>query len=489
MKFNIPIIIRTVSFVIFIQGLFMLLPITSSLYWNETGTAASFGITSLFCILIGLPTFWKTKKLNFKVSTREGFIVALIAWGSVIVLGAIPVYFSGLGISFVDAFFESAAGWTTTGGYVVDVNTLPNSIVLWKSLCHFMGGMGILFLALSLLPQVGVNGQKLAKSELSGSIIQKTATRISDSAKNFYKLYAVFTVILFVLLKLGGLSTFDSVTNSLNIISSAGLTLNSNGILTNMTPYLEVVVTLFSIVASTNFALFIILLKGDLRGFFQNYEIKVFLSVLGIATALVAINLYVSGTYTDVFSALRNAVLQVVSYGSTSGYAFTDYTVWPSFSKIILMFLIIIGGCSSSTAGSIKAIRFGIGLKLVFRGIYKKIHPRAIRPIMIGQEAVSVQHTANVATFILLYFMFFVFGVVMLSLDNLDVETTFSAAISALSNNGTGFGLIGSTGDFSVFSWWGKLVSAFLMVAGRLEIYPFVVIISRSYWNPDRISK
>ncbi len=488
MKFNIPIIFRTVSFIVFIQGLFMILPLSSSLYWREYDTTVSFGIMSIACMIIGMPTFWQTKKINFKVSTREGFIVALVSWFTVIILGAFPLYLAGLNISFLDAFFESAAGWTTTGGYVIDVNTLPNSIILWKALCHFMGGMGILILAVSLLPQVGVNGQKLAKSELNGSVIQKTATRISDSAKNFYITYAVFTFVLFVLLKIGGLTTFDSVTNALNIISSAGLTLTDNGILDNMTPYLEVVVTLFSIVASTNFALFIILLKGDIRGFFQNFEIKVFLIVLGIAIVIVTTNLYLTGTYDNVLTSLRQSILQVVSYGSTSGYAFADYTVWPTFSKITLLFLIIIGGCSSSTAGSIKAIRFGICLKLINRGINKKIHPRAIYPIMIGKEPVSVQHTANVATFILLYFMFFVFGVVMLSLDNLDVETTFSATLSALSNNGTGFGLIGHTGDYSVFSWWGRLVSSFLMIAGRLELYPFVVILSRSYWNPDRIS-
>ncbi len=486
MKFNHPIILKMISVIVLVEGLFMLFPMIYSIVFGEKDVTSSFFIISIICICIGLTVFTQMKYYTLKLKSRDGFFIAIVSWLIVSIIGALPFYLANCGYTFIDSFFESAAGWTTTSCYVIDIDKMPKSLVIWKSLCHWLGGMGILFLTVSVFPVLGISGQKIAEAEINGPVVEKVATRISDTAKYFYLIYLIFTMLEFIMLSLTDMPHYDALINTLSTISTGGICSNTGGITSYMTPYVKTVITIFSILASLNFVLFFMLLHGKVRDVFRNAELRAFLGLLACSTIFIAVILTVSGTYGSFFSALSDSVFHTVSFGSTSGYAVTDYTSWPTACKVILLMLIFIGGCSASTSGSLKVIRVVVGFKLVLRGLYKRIHPQSIKPIMISNRPVSTTNASSITVFILMYFAVYIFSSLVLSIENLDMETTLSASLSAFSNTGSGFGKIGMNGNFSVFSEFGRLYSALLMIAGRLEIYPVIIMFSRSYWNPDR---
>ena len=486
MRFNYRIIRYIISIILVVLGIAMFCPIFCAVYYDEIEPARGFFFTSVCCIGLGAFGLRFSRYKTIKIKSGESYFIAFICWATVSIVGTLPYLLSGCNYSLGDSVFESISGWTTTGAWVIPFDTLPTSIVLWKAMTSWLGGMGLILLALTFFPMFGAEGQKVASAETPGTIFEKTSSRTSNTAIISYLTYIIMTVIEFVLLLPSGLSVTEALTNTLSTISTAGL-LNVNDCITlHMTPYVKTIITLFSIIGSVNFVLYFYIYTGKWGKIIKNLELRTFLGMIAVGATLIALSLIRNGVYTDVPTAFGNAVTQTVAFASTSGFEIADIGTWPSLAKMILMILMVAGGCGNSTSGSIKIIRVIIFYKLILRGIYKRIHPRAVKPIMLDKHPVSTTIASSVTVYIMLYFAVFVFSSLIFSLENLDMETTFFSSLACMTNNGTGFGLIGN-GNFSVFSEFGKCYAAFLMLCGRLEFYAIILLFSPSFWNSDRV--
>ncbi len=484
---NGKLIFRISSIIVLMEGLIMLLPFCFACAFREFQTASSFFVIAIICIAFGGTIHRVSRRQEISMRHfRKDYITVVLCWFVVILIGALPYYLARQGYSFSDCLFESCAGWTTTGATVMDYADMPRSLILWKCISSWFGGMGIIVLTTSVFPRLGIGGQKMAASELPGPALEKLSARFGDTAKITYSIYIALTAIEFLLLLPTGIGTYYALVNTLASVSTGGfINLTASQTAFVITPYIKGIFALFSMASSVCFIGYFYLAIGKWRAALGIYEIKAYFRIIGVLSLLVAISLFINETYRGFLNCLGNAVVQVIAFCSTSGYIIDDIGNWPSFCKFALIIAVFIGGCSFSTSGSIKVIRFSVFLRLIHRGIYKRIHPQAIKPVMLGKNVVSARTASIVASFILLFFGLFMFSSLVVSLDNFDMETTFSAVLAVITNNGTGFGKVTGS-DFSMFSAPICLYLTFLMLAGRLELYTMIIVLSRSYWDNDR---
>ncbi|HWQ77511.1 MAG TPA: TrkH family potassium uptake protein [Anaerovoracaceae bacterium] len=483
MSFNVKVIMRIIGIISVIIGVSMALPLLTAFIYGEKEVGFAFLKSMAISLSTGffLFVFFRTDSTVLKI--RDGYLIAAVCWFVASALGAFPYMFSEVIPSYGDAFFESVSGFTTTGATVIgDLSAMPKAIQLWRSFSHWLGAMGILILAISLLPALGIGGLRIASAEAPGPTVEKISTKISDSARKLYTMYISFTLIEVILLMFGGLNLFDALVHTFGSIGTGGISNYKNGIAHFESFYVEFIVIFFSTVASVNFVLYNLLLQRKWKEFFKDEELRVFLTILISAFLLIALNLWASGTYGPGLSA-RNAIFQSTAFMTTSGYSIADYTLWPSFSQMVLFCLMLIGGCSASTCGSIKVIRIMILFKLIVRGMYKRLHPNAVVPVKIGSRLISAETVSRVSSFTILYFTVFVFSSLIVSLENYDLLTTFSAVVSSLSNTGLGMNLLGPEGNYEIFSLPTRLYLAVLMIAGRLELFTIIMLLSPSFWR------
>ena len=484
MYFNYKVIIRIAGIISVIIGIAMIPSLIAAYYYGEKETGEAFIKSILLAFAIGGITRLSIQSASSQIRIRDGYLIAAVCWFAASALGAFPYLFSEILPSYLDAFFESVSGFTTTGVTIIDnYHEMPKAIIFWRSLSHWLGAMGILILAISLLPALGIGGLTIANVEAPGPTVEKMNAHISDSAKILYIVYIAFTLIEIILLKLGGLNFFDALTHTLTSISTGGTQIYPNGIRYFNSLYVEIIIIYFNLIASVNFVLYHKLFKGKWREFIKDHELRTFLAILSAATVLIAFNLWFSNSYESLGSSVRHAFFQAASFISTCGNSTADFTIWPSFSQMILLCLMFIGGCSTSTAGSMKVIRIVIIFKLIARGVHKRLHPNAVAGIKIGTKVIPSEIVSRVSSFTLLYFSIFIISSMLLSLENYDLLTTISAVASAMSNTGIGFGVIGHDGNFGIFSEASRLYLSILMIAGRLELFAVIMLLSPSFWK------
>lgn len=484
MSFNIKAIIRIIGIISVIIGASMALPLIVAFYYGEKETGFAFVKSMPLTLFTGLCIIAFVKPDSTALKIRDGYMIAAVCWFAASFFGAFPYTLSGVVSSYGDAFFESVSGFTTTGATIIeDLSALPKAIQFWRSYSHWLGAMGILILAISFLPALGISGLRIASAEVPAPTVEKMSTRMSDSARKLYTIYISFTLIEVFLLMLGGLSLFDALIHTFGSIGTGGLSNYKNGVAHFNSVYVEFVIIFFSIVASVNFVLYNQLLQKKWREFFKDAELRVFLAVLLSAFLLIALNLRLSGTYASFGLSARNSIFQAAAFMSTSGYAITDYTLWPAFSQMILFCLMLTGGCSASACGAIKIIRVMIMFKLIVRGMYKRLHPNAVVPVKIGSKLISADTVSKVSSFTILYFTVLVFSSLIVSLENYDLLTTISAVASSLSNTGVAMGVLGPEGNCGIFSLPTRLFLAVLMIAGRLELFTIIMLLSPSFWR------
>lgn len=481
---NYRVILRTIAIILIIEGIAMLIPLCYAVYLDDP-TAPAFFCPSIICLCIGLLIHTQLQFYTLKIKQHESYFIAFVCWVTVSFMGTLPYLLSECGYSIADCFFESVSGWTTTGAWTVDISAMPKPLLLWKALSNWMGGMGLLLLTISFFPVLGIEGQKMISAEVPGIKVEKMSARISDTAKISYEIYIVMTVVEFLLLVPSDLSTFEALINTMSTISTAGLLNVGDTNVVAVSPYVTGVFTAFSIFGSINFMMYFYLYKRKWKNIINNVEVRAFILILLIASLIIGCVLFKESIYETIPTSLGAAFAQTVAFGATSGYEIGDINAWPGFCKMILIIILLIGGCSNSTSGSIKVIRFIIFFKLIQRGIYKRIHPRAVKPIMVQGKPISASNVSSITVFLMLYFFVFVAGSLVFSLENLDMETTFCTTLACITNNGTAFGGIVS-GNFSILSDFGKIFAAILMLAGRLEMYAVILLFSRSFWNPNR---
>lgn len=466
----------------------LMLPSLLVSYLYEESEIAGVFLRTIIPMLIAGSMITFSVKANFNhLKIRDGFAIVALCWTLGSIIGAVPFFISGYIPNYIDAFFETVSGFTTTGSSILtDIEALPKGLLFWRSFTHWIGGMGIIVFAIALLPMLGISGSRIAKAETTGPTFGKLTPKLTDSSKILYTIYIGMTVTEFVLLMLGGMGVFDSLIHTFGSVGTGGFSSYNISIAQYDNLYFEMVITLFMLLAGTNFTLYYYAIKGNWHDFFSDSEMRAYLIIFGSAVMLIGLNLWLSGNYDSIGQSLRFSLFQSASIMTTTGYASADFDLWPSFSKIILLILMFIGGCSSSTAGGIKVVRILLLFKLLKRGMAIRLHPRAVISIKLNEKPIPADTISAVASFLFLYLAVFVAGTLLLSLENLDLITTISASAACLSNIGPGFGLIGPVLNYSIFSDASTLLLAILMLIGRLELFTIILLFTRQFWNPDR---
>jgi trk system potassium uptake protein len=443
---------------------------------------AAFVYTIILLLLVGVTSFF-IKPKNKSIYARDGFAITAIGWILLSFFGALPFYFSGSIPSLVDGFFEASSGFTTTGSSILQaVEGLPQGILFWRSFTHWIGGMGVLVLAMAILPSAGAGSFQIMKAESPGPTPGKLVPKVRETAKILYGIYIIFTVVEAILLKLVGMSWFDSLIHTFGSVGTGGFSNRNASIGSYSNVYIEIIITVFTFLCGANFALYYYAFKGNIKSIFKDEEFRIYSLIVAGSIALIAINIY--GThYKSIFQSVRYSAFQVVTIITTTGFATADFNTWPTFSKIILFFLMFIGGCAGSTGGGIKNVRILLLLKSAKRDLLKIIHPRAVYSVRYGEKSVDEKILSEVTVFFFMFITLFCLAVLVVSVEGKDIVTTLTAVATTIGNVGPGLEIVGPMGNFSSFTDLSKIVLSFCMIIGRLEIYPILLLASRRFWR------
>jgi len=470
------IITKIISAVFMIIGCAMLFPGIIGLIYHEIHAAKIFFITALILVAVGFVVFKlipKTKIQNLRI--KDGFIVVALSWLTMSIIGALPFVLTKDIPNYIDAFFETASGFSTTGSTILtNVEVLSHTSLFWRSFTHWLGGMGLLVMTIAILPKLGIGGQRLMRAESTGISLEKGSFTFNQAARNLYKIYFALTIAEFVLLWIAGMNPFDSIVHTFGSVGTGGLSSYNASIGAFNNVAIEMIIVVFMLLSGINFSNLALIFTGKLKKAFFDAELKLYLSIIVIATVLIS-GLLIIDHYYSFFESIRYSLFQVVSIMTTTGYGTADYDFWPEACKIIIFVLMLIGGCAGSTGGGIKVIRIALLAKLIRRGATRKLHPNNIVPIRLGNTVISDDIALDSCGYFGLYVFTALIATFLLALDNVDFITALSSVVSALSNIGPGFNLVGPSCNYAFYSGFSKVLLALLMIAGRLELYTIFV--------------
>ena len=477
---NSKLICKYLGYLLCVEAGCMVPPLLIAIYFKQ-GDAPSFLLSIVFLLIFGgamslVPVRQK------RMYDRDGFAIVAIGWLLISIFGAMPFVVSGAISSPVDALFEAVSGFTTTGASILThVEGLPNGILFWRSFTHWMGGMGVLVLMLALMPGGGNSMISLLKAESPGPFPEKLVPRMDRAARLLYLIYFAMTAVEVVLLRIGGMSLFDSLIHAFGTAGTGGFSNRNLSVAAYHSVYIEMVIGVFMLLFGVNFTLYYLLLHKNFRAVFHDEELRLYFCVVAAATGLIALNL-TSVMSLPVPEALRQSFFQVSSIITTTGFSSANFALWPFFSQAVLVLLMFLGPCSGSTGGAIKSVRTLVLFKVARREVAKIIHPHSIYRVRLNGRAIEEETISSILSFFFLYMAAFTCALFLILPDGKDLITSFSAVAATLGNIGPGLGLVGPLGNFSEFSSFSKLVFSFCMILGRLEILPVLVILAPASW-------
>ncbi len=477
---NYRVVIYMLGWLLDFEGIFLMLPcLVGAIYREED--AVFFAVSELICLVTGF-IITRFKLQNKSMYAREGFIIVALSWFLLSIFGALPFVMSGAIPSYVDALFETASGFTTTGATILgDVESLSKCINFWRTFTHWIGGMGVLVFMMAVVPLADGRNMYLMKAESPGPTVGKLVPRIKSTAKILYGMYLVLSVVEFLFLLAGRMSVYDALTTTFGTAGTGGFGIYNDS-LAGFSPYIQIVVTVFMIAFGVNFTFYYLLILGKRwKEAFQMSEVRAYLGVILVAVAFITIN--IRGMFGSIGEALRHAAFQVGSIITTTGFSTVDFDQWPEFSKTILLLLMFIGACAGSTGGGMKVSRMIIWAKTFFKELKVMIHPRNVYKISVGGRKVEHEVVRSVNVFLVAYLIVFAVSVLLISLDGFDFVTNFSAVAATINNIGPGLKDVGPMANFSLFAPVSKLVLIFDMIAGRLELFPILLLFSPSTWK------
>lgn len=477
-------VISIFGFLILVVGISMLTAVALAYGYDEYD-APYLLTSSVITIITGLVLFFGFRvRERGELHPREGFVIVSLAWVLIPLFGCMPFLFSQAIPSFTDAYFETVSGFTTTGSSILtNVEKLPHGLLYWRSLTHWLGGMGIIVLSLAILPLLGTGGMQLFKAEAAGPTKDKLTPRIAETARLLWGIYVLATAMEVILLVFGGMPLFDAVCHSFATIASGGFSTKNASIGFYNSAYIDAVVTLFMFIAGTNFALHYALLKGNFKAHFRNDEFRFYLVTYVLACVIVTAAIAGPSFSGDVVKAFRYAAFNIMSIMTCTGFSTADFALWVPVAQIILLFLLFPGGCAGSTAGGMKNIRVMLLLRSATNELKKLIHPKLVVPVRYGGKAVEQEILFAVGGFIIMYLATFSISAVLLTITGLDIVTSMSAVATCMAGCGPGLGAVGPMSNFAHLSVFGKWVLDACMLLGRLEIYSIFVIFSSSFWK------
>lgn len=475
-------------FLIFI-GVMMIFPLIPALIYREFSCVKAFLLAIFIAEAIGisLKVAGKLNNDEEKMQPRERFLLVAISWILASIIAAIPFVLTSTIPNPIDAFFEMCSGFSTTGASIIpDVEKLPRSLLMWRSITQWLGGMGVIVLVMAIIPGFGARAMNIASAETPGPTVSKLGARFSDTAKQLYFAYIILTFLEVIFLLFGGLNLYDAILHSLSTMATGGFSCYSDSIAHFNSYYVYWVITFFTILAGMNFNLFFVGIREGIEKMFKDDELKFYLKYLALATAIITAVLMIKNYYSSFGKALTEGAFQVVTIVSTTGFSTADFDLWPSVCKMVIIILMLTGACSSSTAGGMKLVRVLTTLKIIKREVRLKTHDRAVYNIKYNGRKVS----SETLTHIIIFMAFFIFtllaSTLAISVDGYSFITNFTASLSCLSNVGPGLADVGPTQNFAIYSNFSTMVLALTMIAGRLELTTFFIIFSRHFWNPDR---
>ncbi len=476
-------VFRVLFLLLLIVSLFMVFPILFAIYYREGAMIRFFLIPMGGTAVVSLLVLQITRKAPRILSIRDGFLLVTLSWVFSAFIGALPLYLSGAIPNFPDAYFEIMSGFTTTGASILtDIESLPKSMLFWRSLTHWLGGMGIVVLAVAVLPFLGIGAYQMVKAEAPGPTLDKITPKMSHTAKILWLTYIFLTAAETVLLMIGGMTLFDALTHTFGTLATGGFSPKAKSVGHYDSAFIDSVITIFMMLAGMNFILYHRLITGKIRSVLKNAEFKAYIGIFATATLIMAFVLTKS-TYPTFGMSLRYAGFQAATILTTTGYVTTDYAVWPYLARIVLFILMFIGGCSGSTGGGIKVIRIITLAKLAINEMKYLAHPRGVFRIKVGGETLKKSIVYTIAAFFFLYlFMLLLTAAVVASAGN-TILTSFSAALVTLGNIGPGFGKIGPSGNYAFLPNYVKWFLSFAMMVGRLELYTVLIIFTPKFWR------
>ena len=479
-RMNHRLIFRLIGNVLRIEAAFMLFPLAVSLICSGEDNRA-FIWSILVLAAISTPfAMLKPKDRNFRI--RDAFVVAGLTWLLVSLFGALPFYFSGCFNGFLDCVFESISGFTTTGSSILtNIEALPKGILFWRSFSHWIGGMGVLMFMMAVMPSINASSVNLMRAESTGPSPDKIVPKIKETAKIMYLIYFAMTVVLIVLLKITGLPLYDSLVNAFSTAGTGGFSVMNESIGAYGNIAAEIIITVFMFLFGISFTLYFFLLSRDFLKFCKDEELKLYVVIVVAAMLVIAIN--ISGIYGGFVNALRHSSFQVSSIISTTGFATADFNLWPAFSRVVLVFLMVTGCCAGSTGGGIKLVRVLLLFKAIKVEIGKIFHPESVEAVSVNGKKMKNEIVSKTALFFFLYFAVFFGSVMLISIEGIDFITSTTSVIASLSNIGPGLEMVSPAGNYAAFSAFSKVVLSFCMIAGRLEFLPLLVLFSPHVWK------
>ncbi len=479
---NKKVVFYNLSKMLLLEALMMLLPALVSLYYREMHTVKIFLIVALITAVVSTPMLiFKPKENNIR--SRDGIAIAALAWIIFPLFGALPFYLSGEIPSLCDSIFESISGFTTTGSTILtDIEALSRGMLFWRSFTHWVGGMGVLVLTIALLPSdKNSSSLHLMRAECAGPQVGKLVPKGKSSALILYLIYGFLTVVEIIFLLIGKMPLFDSVCHALGTAGTGGFGIKNNGIAFYNSAYIEGVITVFMILFGINFNLYYFILIKRFSEVYKNTELKVYFGIIVTATALIMANIY--SVYQSVGKAFRYAIFQVASIITSTGYATADFNQWHEFSKTILIILMFVGACAGSTGGGFKVSRFIIMFRSAKKALKKTLHPNSVNVVKSDDKAIDIETVHGVHNYLIIYLELLFFSLLLISINNFDFATSFSAVVTCINNIGPGISQIGPMDNFSIFSDFSKYVLSIDMLLGRLACIPLLMLFTPSLWS------
>lgn len=480
---NLKVVAKITGFLMVLIGLFMLTGIPFSIYY-KSDDINSLLISGIGTAVLGSILWFSIKIENVReISKRDGYMIVTLGWVVSALVGTLPFIIYGSIPSFTDAFFETMSGFTTTGSTILThIESVPAGLLFWRSMTHWLGGMGIIVLSLAILPILGIGGMQLYQAEVAGPSKEKIHPRVAETAKRLWAIYVMLTGAEVILLMFGGMNLFDALCHSFATLATGGFSTKDASVAYYHSPFIEYVIIIFMFIAGTNFTLHYFALKGNPLNYFKDSEFRFYSGFIILVVGGAALYLNIVSHQT-MESAFRDSAFSVISVLSSTGFVTVDYEKWSAFFPVIFLLLLLMGACAGSTSGGIKMIRYQILLKNSLTELKRLVHPKAVIPVRQNGAAVPTDVISKIAAFVGLYIFIFVFATILLSIIGVDFHSAMGAVAACLANIGPGLGTTGPATNFSSVPDAGKWILSLAMLLGRLEIYTVFVLFSPSFWK------
>lgn len=463
-----------------VEGILLLIPMVVGLIYGEE-SAVNFLITAILLVICYM--IWGRKRPdNTTIYAKEGLVIVATAWIFWSMFGALPFFLSGAIPNYIDAFFETVSGFTTTGSTILtNIEVLPKGMLFWRSLTHWIGGMGVLVFVMVLTSLDEKNSMHLMRAEVPGPEADKLVPKARETARLLYGMYFALTALQVVFLLLGGMNLYDSITHAFSTAGTGGFSGYNASVAHFDSAYIDGVITVFMILFGINFNLYFLIMLKDFKSVWKNEELRAYLGIIAGAVVIIVINII--PFYHSVGKAFRYAVFQVAAVITTTGFITTDFNLWPELSKCVLLMVMVIGACAGSTGGGIKVSRFLILLKSINREFKLMIHPKSVTIVKVNGKRIKDETMRGVYLYFIAYVLVIIVSVLLISINNYNFETTFTSVLTTINNVGPGLGLVGPVENFAKFSGFSKIVLSIDMLIGRLEVFPFLMLFSPTLWS------